>query len=86
MCYEPQAGAGMLSYKKQIFFLITVAIICVALVFSIYTQIRKNAFRTLYERQMSYAKLATEGIQGAVSRHITLLRIRQRPRRHRYEC
>jgi PAS domain S-box-containing protein len=75
MCYEPQAGAGMLSYKKQIFFLITVAIICVALVFSIYTQIRKNAFRTLYERQMSYAKLATEGIQGAVSRHITLLRI-----------
>lgn len=65
----------MLSYKKQTIFLIAVAIVCIALIFSIYTQIRKNAYQTLYERQMSYAKLAAEGVQGAVRRHVTLLRI-----------
>ena len=70
----------MLSYKKQLIFLIIVVIICVALIFSIYTRTQKSAFQSLYERQMTYAAIAAEGIEGAVSRHLTLLRILARNR------
>ena len=65
----------MLSYKKQTIFLIVVAVICVALIYSIYEQVRQNAFQTLYERQMTHAMIAAESIQGEVTRHVTLLRL-----------
>ena len=70
----------MLSYKKQFISLAIAVIICIALIFSIYTRTQKSAFQSLYERQMTYAAIAAEGIEGAVSRHLTLLRILARNR------
>ncbi len=72
---KPDGGVAMVSYKKQIIFLTIVVLICIALIFFIYTEVKKNAFQELNERQMTYAQLAAKGIESVLDHHIAILQI-----------
>jgi PAS domain S-box-containing protein len=63
----------MVSYRKQIIFLIVSVLICIALIFSIFVQIRKGAVREMNERQMIYARLAAKGIESVLDHHVKTL-------------
>ena len=63
----------MLSYKKQIIFLVISAVICLALFFSIYSEVKKQTIRELNNRQMVYAGLAANGIETSFNQHFKIL-------------
>jgi PAS domain S-box-containing protein len=54
----------MLSYKKQLVFLITGVIVFVALFLSIYNEVRKKTIEELNNRQMVYARLAATAMEA----------------------
>jgi len=64
----------MLSYKKQLIFLIAGVLIFSAFFFLIYNEIKKKAVVNLNNRQMVYAKLAADGIEEDFNDHIKMLR------------
>lgn len=63
----------MLNYKKQITFLAISLLICVALFFSIYNEVKKQTIRELNNRQMVYAELAANGIEESFHQHFKIL-------------
>ncbi|MEE9913379.1 MAG: PAS domain S-box protein [Deltaproteobacteria bacterium] len=71
----------MVSYKKQIIFLVISVLICIALTVSIFIQVRKNAIREMNDRQMIYARLAANGIESFLNHHIALLHAMARSQR-----
>ena len=54
----------MLSYKKQLIFLITGVIVFAVFFFSIYNEVREKTIKELNNRQMVYARLAATAMQA----------------------
>jgi two-component system, cell cycle sensor histidine kinase and response regulator CckA len=65
----------MMSYKKQIIFLIISVLICISLIISIFIQVKKSAVREMNARQMIYARLAANSIESFLSERITTLQV-----------
>ncbi|PKN10070.1 MAG: hypothetical protein CVU72_02415, partial [Deltaproteobacteria bacterium HGW-Deltaproteobacteria-7] len=63
----------MLSYKKQVIFLVISVLIFLALCFSIYNEVKKQTIRELNSRQMVYAELAANGIEESFNQHFKIL-------------
>ncbi len=65
----------MVSYRKQIIYLILGTLVCITLIVSIFNQVEESAIREMNERQMIYARLAAKGIESFLADHITTLQV-----------
>lgn len=65
----------MVSYRRQIIFLIISVLICAVLIFSIYTEVKKSAIQAMNERQMIYARLAARGVETVIDHQLETLHI-----------
>lgn len=63
----------MTSYKKQITFLIFSVLVCLALIFFIYDEIRKNSIDDLNERNLVSARIAAKGLSHYFDHQMEIL-------------
>jgi two-component system cell cycle sensor histidine kinase/response regulator CckA len=64
----------MVSYKKQIIFVVISILVCIALIVSIFFQARRGAAREMNERQKIYARLAAKGIGSVLDQNLAVLK------------
>lgn len=63
----------MVSYKKQLTFLIISIMACSSLLLTIYHDVKKQTIEELNNRQMVYARLAANGIEESFNHYIQIL-------------
>lgn len=63
----------MVSYKKQIIFLVISIAVCVVFFLSIYNEVKQKTIAELNNRQMVYAQLAANGIEASFDHYLKIL-------------
>jgi len=76
-----ESGDLMISYRKQIIFVVISILICVALIASIFFQARRGAVREMNERQKIYTRLAAKGIESVLDHNLAVLQALSRSNR-----